>query len=111
MSLRKKYGKLLSTLVPGGAIGVSLLLGSAVPGFANQHPAEAGPAASEMPSVSERLTAVRDAVSDLAATGLDPERAERQLAWWNWRNGGWRNGGWRNGGWRNGGWRNWWHNW
>ena len=66
MSLRQKYLKILSEIMPAGAVGVSLLLGSAAPGDANQHPAGSRPAASELSSVSERLAAIREAVSDLA---------------------------------------------
>ena len=39
MSLRQKYLKILSEIMPAGAVGVSLLLGSAAPGDAAQHPA------------------------------------------------------------------------
>lgn len=111
MSLRQKYLKILSEIMPAGAIGISLLLGSTAPGDANQDPARSQPAAADLPSVSERLAAVRDAVSDVARPAAGPEEGEQQLAWGNWwRNGGWRNGGWGNG-WHNGGWHNWWHNW
>ncbi len=111
MSLRQKYGRILSSFIPGGAVGISLLLGASAPSLGSQHPAAAQPATVDSTRVSDRLAAIRDAVSDIAGPRLDPERAQTQLAWWNWRNGGWRNGGWRNGGWRNGGWNNWWHNW
>ena len=115
MSLRQKYFKIFSEIFPAGAIGVSLLLGSAAPGDASQHPASSLPTASEISGVSERLAAIRDAVSDLSPAA-NPAHGE-QLAWGNWwRNGGWRGPGWRNGGWRgpgwrNGGWPNWWRNW
>ncbi|MBV9686295.1 MAG: rSAM-associated Gly-rich repeat protein [Alphaproteobacteria bacterium] len=107
-------------------MGISLLLGSAASVDANQSPAGAPPAASETANVSERLAAIRDAVSDLSpAVGA---AGEQRLAWGNgwggggpgwgnggwgpgWRNGGWWGPGWRNGGWRNGGWPNWWRNW
>jgi len=62
--------------------------------------------------VSERLAAIREAVSDAASPSALNTR--QQLAWWAWRNGGGgrRNGGARrNGGWRNGGWHNFWRNW
>ena len=117
MSLRQKYLKILSEIMPAGAAGVCLLLGSTAPGDANQHPAGSQPPASDF-SVSERLAVIREVVSDLP-TVVEPAGGEQQLAWGNWwRNGGWRGPGWRNGGlsnwrngWRNGGWRNWWHNW
>lgn len=118
MSLRQKYLKILSEIMPAGAVGVSLLLGSTAPGDANQHPAGSRPPASDLFSVSERLAVIREAVSDLPAV-VEPAEGEQQLAWGNWwRNGGWRGPGWRNGGWsnwrngwRNGGWQNWWRNW
>jgi hypothetical protein len=115
MSLRQKYLRVLSGLAPVGAIGVSLLLGSTAPVGADQDPASAQPWAADHGRVSERLAAIRAAVSavegDEAAKGGD-----MRTVWWGnggWRNGGWgwRNGGWRNGGWRNGGWRNFWRNW
>jgi hypothetical protein len=119
VSLRQKYLKILSEIIPAGTVGVSLLLGSAAPGNANQHSAAWQPSASASSNVSERLAAIRDAVSDIAETAGGPAKGEQQLAWGNWwRNGGWRRPGWRNGGWgnwrngwRNGGWHNWWHNW
>lgn len=117
MSLRQKYLKLLSEIMPAGAVGISLLLGSAGPGEAARDPAEVNPAAGRS-TVAERLAAIRDAVSDVAGTASTSRSGETQLAWGNWRNGGWRNGGWgnwrngwHNGGWHNGGWHNWWHNW
>jgi hypothetical protein len=116
MSLRQKYAKIFSEIFPVGAVGVSLLLGSTAPGDAHQSPASPQPTASQISDVSERLAAIRDAVSDLSPV-VEPAAGEQQLAWGNWwRNGGWRGPGWRNGGWRgpgwrNGGWPNWWRNW
>ena len=117
MSLRQRYLKILSLMLPAGAVGVSLALGAAAPAAADQ-----GPSNAESPTgqarVSERLAAIRDAVSDVGRPSA--LKAGEQLAWWAWRNGGggwrnggggWRNGGWRNGGWRNGGWGNAWRNW
>lgn len=114
MSLRRKYLKILSEIMPAGALGVSLLLGSTAPGDASQHPAPSPPSASDAATVSARLAAIRDAVSGVAGAAVAPRAGEQQLAWGNWwRNGGWRNGGWGNwrNGWHNGGWHNWWHNW
>ena len=117
MSLREKYLRIFTGMLPVGAVGVSLLLGSAAPAAADQEPLDRQPSAIDQPRVAERLAAIRDAVSSVASpTEL---KAGDQLAWWAWRNGGggWRNGGgaWRNGGggWRNGGggWRNYWRNW
>ena len=109
MSLQRKYLKVLSELIPSGAIGVSLLLGAAAPGEATHHAGEARSAAVGVSTVSERLAAIRGAVSDITGAAAEPQGEEQQLAWGNWwRNGGW--GNWRNG-WRNGGWHNWWRNW
>jgi rSAM-associated Gly-rich repeat protein len=113
MSLRQKYLRILSGMAPVGAIGVSLLLGSTAPVVADQDPASAQPQAADHGRVSERLAAIRAAVS--AVEGDEAAKAgDMRTVWWGnggWRNGGWRNGGWRNGGWRNGGWRNFWRNW
>jgi hypothetical protein len=104
MTLRERYLKILSSIVPMGAVAVSLLLGSTAPVAACQDPAEAQPQAAGETRISERLAAIREAVSDVAGPGIRRVEGEQQLAWWG-------NGGWRNGGWRNGGWRNFWHNW
>ena len=98
---------------------MAVLLGSAAPGAASQEPAGAAFASAQGERVSERLAAIRDAVSAVAerAGGRDAA-GEQRLAWGNW----WGNGGW---GWRRlawGGlavlalatwnnWRNGWHNW
>ena len=114
MSLRQRYLKVLSQIMPAGAVGVSLLLGTAAPGAAAQSPSATQPAAADRFTVAERLAAIRQAVSDIAGDGVILSLGEQQLAWGNWwRNGGWRNGGWGNwrNGWHNGGWHNWWHNW
>lgn len=113
MLLRDKYFKILSGMLPAGAVGVSLMLGSAAPAAADPDPAQSQPPAAEPSGVSNRLAAIRDAVS--AINHPKASQAGEQVAWWAWRNGGggWRNGGaaWGNGGWRNGGWRNGgWHN-
>jgi rSAM-associated Gly-rich repeat protein len=108
MSLRQRYLKVLSAVLPAGAAGLSLLLGSTTPASAEREGAAADRALVEA-SVSSRLAAIRDAVSAVAGSQA---KVEPQLAWW--ANGGWRNGGggWRNGGWgwHNGGWHNGWHN-
>jgi hypothetical protein len=114
MSLRQRYLTVLSRIMPAGAVGVSLLLGAAAPGDAAQRPANSQLSAADRPTVAERLTAIRQAVSDIAGDVVKSRLGEQQLAWGNWwRNGGWRNGGWGNwrNGWRNGGWHNWWRNW
>jgi hypothetical protein len=99
---------------------VAVLLGSAVPGAASQ---DVQPTARQ--GVSDRLAAIREAVSAVAgATGETAGAGEQQLAWGNFSfgggpsfgfggGGGWNNfnfgGGppWHN--WNN--WRNGWHNW
>jgi hypothetical protein len=112
MSVRQKYREILSQIVPAGAAGIVLLLGFTAPGDASRQPAGLQTPAANVVGISERLAAIRQAVSDLGRA-VEPNEAERQLAWGNWRNGGWRNGGWGNwrNGWGNGGWHNWWHNW
>lgn len=115
-SLRQRYTRVLSGMISGGAVCVSLAFGVAAPAAADQGPLEAQPRAADRSTVADRLAAIRDAVSDVAASTAS--QAEQRVAWWAWRNGGggWRNGGggWRNGGggaWGNGGWHNYWRNW
>jgi hypothetical protein len=114
MSLRSKYRKILSGIVPAGAVGASLLLGAALPGRANEEPARLQPRSFEPGMVADRLAAVRGAVTDVAAKRTDPAL---RLAWGNWwRNWGWgwrRPWGWPNwNNWRNwNNWPNWWRNW
>lgn len=108
MSLRQKYFRILSSVVPAGAVGVSLLLGSTVPSAATQEPTAMQPRTADDARVSERLAAIRNAAS--AVAGQEAARqgdSNLHLAWGNW----WRNFGYRPwGGW---GWPNWnnWHNW
>jgi hypothetical protein len=72
MSLRQRYLKVLTDFVPVGAASLSLLIGSAAFGGANpqlpksQEPSEA--------SVSEKLGAIRGAVSDIVASDVAQER-------------------------------------
>jgi hypothetical protein len=107
MSLRQKYLKILSSIVPAGAVGVSLLLGSTAPGAASEDPAARQPQASDQARISERLAAIRDAVSIVGGEEAAKHGAgDVRIAWWG--NGGWGYRRW--GGW---GWPNWpnWHNW
>jgi rSAM-associated Gly-rich repeat protein len=119
---RQKYLKILSGLLPVGAVGISVALGAAAPAAADQGPSGLQSKTAGQDRVSERLAAIRDVVSDIVSPQASP--TQKRLAWWAWRNGGggwrngggaWRNGGggWRNGGggWHNGGWRNFWRNW
>jgi hypothetical protein len=111
MSLRQKYLNILAGMVPAGAAGISLLLGSSAPTLASPDPAGSQPQAA--PRVSERLAAIRDAVSAVAgqdAVSHSKASGDLRLAWGNW----WRNGGWGWGRpWGGWGWPNWnnWHNW
>lgn len=109
MSLRLKYQTILTQLAPAGAVGVSLALGAAAPAAASETPAGAQPSATEKEKVSERLAAVRDAVSALDETRAIVAKSEGRLAWGNWGYGwGWPNwNNWHN--WPN--WRNYWRNW
>src|SRR5271165_2152342 len=123
MSLRQKYVKILSSIAPAGAVGVSLLLGSTAPSAANGHPSGAQPSAADAARTSERLAAIREAVSAVAGPeygAANPTDGNLRLAWGNW----WRNGprgwgrpwggwGWPNwNNWRNwNNWNNWWRNW
>lgn len=108
MSLLQKYRNILSGILPAGVVGVSMLLGSTVPSLAKEHPRGLQPPTWD--TVSERLAAIRGAVSALAEEGKAAEAGDSnlRLAWGNW----WRNGGWWRP-WRGWGWPNWpnWHNW
>ena len=128
MSAGQRYRTILSVLLPAGALGMSLLLGATT----GQAAREASPGVrADAAPVSERLAAIRDAVSDVSGTepARSPGEAER-LAWANWPNinlgvplpfwplwndwhNGWKNCGnhWHNAwdNWPNG-WHNGWHN-
>jgi rSAM-associated Gly-rich repeat protein len=137
MAADQKISKALAALLPGGALGASILLAltSTACEARSSQASEAAPQA----NVAERLAAIRAVVSDIgaAATRGSSGSAEFGLAdaptaeqtWWGnggwgrwhlgWGNGGfgwpnwhnWHNGGWGNGGWGNGGWNNGgWHN-
>jgi hypothetical protein len=102
-----KYAKIISGLLPTGAMGVSLLLGSTAPSAAHE---EATTSATPKAPVSDRLSAIRDAVSIVTGSeSVAPGERQPMVAWWN---GGW-GWGWPN--WNN--WRNWsnwgnfWRNW
>jgi hypothetical protein len=121
MSAHEKYLKILSAIIPAGAFGASLLLGSTAPSAANDYPVRLQPSASDQARVSERLAAIREAVSAVAQpeSGATPGEGNLRLAWGNrWNNWGWRGRpGWGWGrpwnNWRNGPsrWNNWWRNW
>ena len=87
MSLRDRYLRILSGIAPAGA-GVVLLLGSVMPSAAA--PRDAKPWAADGTGVSERLAAIREAVTDVVNGDSRTARSEDrefQLAWGNW----WRN--------------------
>jgi rSAM-associated Gly-rich repeat protein len=128
LSLRQKYLNVVSKLATPGAIGMAVLLGSSAPGAASQELAGQPEPSAQGERVSERLAAIREAVSEVSGgrtRGADGAGGQR-LAWGNWGNGGfgfgfgtpWANfnygvpwNNWRN--WRNGwnNWRNGWGNW
>ena len=90
MSVQARYLKVLSKIIPAGAVSASLLLGSATPSEASL--TDAQPSASTTLRVSERLGAIREAVSDIAPSitgaGIDPDGGATRLSWHN----GWHNG-------------------
>ena len=132
MSVKKQVSKALSVVLPGGALGASIVLA-----LMAQAPvadaAQVGGQSNPSGSVAERLAEIRSGVSALpganaVAGSADPApqaTAELLPTWWGnggwgrwhlgWGNGGWPNwhnwgnGGWHN--WGNGGWHNFWHNW
>ena len=130
LSLRQKYLEIVSKMVTPGALGMAVLLGSAAPGAASQEAVGQPPSSAQGERVSERLAAIREAVSAVAGEPAQTSDAagEQRLAWHNWGNGGgggfgfgfgtpwggygvspWSNwNNWRNG-WNN--WRNGWGNW
>lgn len=109
MSLRLKYQTILTQLAPAGAVGVSLALGAASPAVASTPADGDQPNVTAKEGVSERLAAVRDAVTELDMTKAEAAKTDGRLAWGNWGFGwgfpNWNN--WHN--WPN--WRNWWRNW
>ena len=113
MSLRSQYRRILAGIVPAGAVGASLLIGSGLVARANEEPARLEPRSFQPLDVADWFLAVRQAVSDVAS-GQSARPADRdlRLTWGNW----WRNWGWgwrRPWGWGWPNWNNWrnWHNW
>jgi hypothetical protein len=139
MSTQNRISKALAALLPGGALGASILLALTSTSVTEARSSQA----TDFPrptDVAERLLAIRSAVSDLEASSQSSGSAEfepgnsapAEPTWWGnggwgrwragWGNGGfgwpnwhnwhnWANGGWGNGGWGNGGWNNGgWHN-
>jgi len=111
VSLRERYLTILKRAAPAGAVGVTAALGLIAPAAAAVPPADDQPSATAKERVSERLAAIREAVSEMDRDRLEAAKGEGRLAWGNW---GWRGGwGWPNWpnwhNWRN--WGNWFHNW
>ena len=113
----QNHRKVLSALIPAGALGMSILLASGGAEAARETAVDPQ-AGATAPGVADRLAAIRDAVSAVSMPAAEaapsPDGSER-LAWHNWANFGiglplWNN--WRNG-WNNWGnnWRNGWNNW
>ena len=111
LSLRLKYQTILTQLAPAGAVGVSLALGAAAPAVASEPPASVPPSATEKEKLSERLAAIRDAVTEIDQAKTAAAKAEGKLAWGNWGYGWGGGGGWGGYPWNN--WHNWrnWGNW
>lgn len=111
MPLRQRYLRLMLRIVPAGAVGASLLLGSTVPSTASSRASDMQPSVSKEARVSERLAAIRQAVSALIESDSRARLPDRnlQLAWGNrWGNWGW---GRRHRWGRGRPWNNWWRNW
>jgi rSAM-associated Gly-rich repeat protein len=133
MSTQNRISKALAALLPGGALGASILLALTSSSVSEARPSQAADPPPPV-NVSERLLAIRSAVSHIEASSQISGSAELESGdsgraeptWWGnggwgrWRL-GWGNGGhgwpnwhnwhnWGNGGWGNGGWHNYWHN-
>ena len=125
MRLRKKYLAIISRIVPVGAVGASVLLGSTMASAAADRPAQVQIPAAAVPGVSERLSAIREAVFVVVGPEGAAMHADRDIhpVWGNrWNNWGWgRRPGqrwgrpawnnWRNVGPRRNNWHNAWRNW
>ena len=124
MSATSRISRALAAVLPGGALGASVVLAlSSAASDAAVTQVATPEAPSSQKGVAERLRAIRAGVAELAqeqdsAGSAAPAVREEALAiptWWG--NGGWGRWhmGWGNGGfgWPNG-WHNWgngWHNW
>jgi hypothetical protein len=90
MSVQARYLKVLSKIIPAGAVSASLLLGSATPSEASL--TDAQPSASASIRVSERLGAIREAVSEIMiGANIAPGGGETHLSWNNQPSGKWLN--------------------
>jgi hypothetical protein len=116
MPLLQKYLEIICRVLPVGAVGAGLLLGSTLPANAVVQPKPSAEA-----RVSERLAAIREAVFVLTGPLEMSRRPDQnfQLTWGNrWSSGrfgrqrrSWGGPGWNN--WRNASprWNNFWRNW
>jgi hypothetical protein len=84
--MQRSYITAMSSIVPMGVVGASLLLGSVLPGIAMERPASI-----ETP-VSDRLAAIREAVFIIGSGDISKEANRNfRLTWGNrWNNWGWR---------------------
>src|SRR5262249_61330227 len=71
---RQNYRKILSVLLPAGALGMSILLGSAGAQAAPETALDPQAGAAS-PRVGERLAAIRDAVSEVTLPGAQAPAA------------------------------------
>ncbi len=111
----RRYLEVVTSLVPIGAAGASIFLGSVLPSGAAE-----SPTASPAQQVLDKLNAIQQAVlvTTWSGTSAMPPDPNFHLTWGNrWNNWGWRPGwrwerprwnNWRNG-WPN--WNNFWRNW
>jgi hypothetical protein len=118
---KHRYVKTLTSLLPAGALGISMALGAAPPAAASEEPGGAQPPRIDKDKVSERLAAIRDAVTELTGSATEAAKTGGRLAWGNIYigpggigvgvpgfGGGWPNwNNWHN--WQN--WGNWFRNW
>jgi rSAM-associated Gly-rich repeat protein len=116
MSTQNRISKALSAVLPGGALGASIILALTSPTTTEARSYATGDP-SPPAGISERLRAIRAGVSAISDPAGSSGSAEQESvdsgrfvpAWWG--NGGWGRWGF---GWHNGGWPNWhngWHNW
>ena len=123
--MSQQYRRILSIVLPTGALGLSLLLGSTGTSGARDYPISEDTFVPPRTPVVERLAIIRDVVSEITgAEGRSEGLADgEKLAWHNWVNFSlglplWNNffvppwNNWNN--YWNNGWNNWgnnWHNW
>jgi hypothetical protein len=87
--LRQQYRRILFGIVPAGAAGISLLLGTLALSAAADYPAGQPPLGGGPGLISERLAAIRGAVSEAAEAqgeATNPSNSDLRLAWgdcWN----------------------------